>query len=82
MVRVSTFGPKSYWEENSLHKADEAIFNSGYCLTIHLFIKLKMNQYFSKYRNAWIDFATPPTPGQISEMKKHKYRLIIDGVKI
>lgn len=41
-----------------------------------------MNQYFSKWRNEWVDFKNPPTPGQISEMKKHNYRLIIDGVQI
>ena len=40
-----------------------------------------MNQYFSKYRNAWIDFATPPTPGQIQQLKKYKYRLILDGIE-
>jgi len=39
------------------------------------------NAYFSKWRNAWIEFQSPPTPGQISEMKKYQYRLIIDGIE-
>ena len=41
-----------------------------------------MNQYFSKWRNAWIDFPQPPTQGQIREMLKFKYRLIINGIEL
>lgn len=39
------------------------------------------NAYFSKWRKAWIEFPSPPTPGQVSEMKKYGYRLTIDGVE-
>lgn len=39
-------------------------------------------QYFSKYRNAWIDFQSHPTPGQIREMKKYFYRVKINGKEI
>ena len=41
-----------------------------------------MNAYFSKWRNAWITFRHPPTPGQIMEMKKYRYRLMINGIEI
>jgi hypothetical protein len=41
-----------------------------------------MNQYFSKWRNAWIDFKNPPTPGEILSMKKYGYRLILNGIEI
>jgi len=40
-----------------------------------------MNQYFSKYRNPWVEFKTPPTPGQIAQLKKFQYRLILDGIE-
>jgi hypothetical protein len=39
------------------------------------------NAYYSKWRNAWIEFNTQPTPGQILSMKKYNYRLILDGVE-
>jgi len=41
-----------------------------------------MNAYFSKWRNAWITFTHPPTPGQIAEMKKYFYRIKINGIEI
>jgi hypothetical protein len=39
-------------------------------------------QYFSKYRNAWVDFHHPTTPGQIMEMKKYHYRIKVNGKEI
>lgn len=32
-------------------------------------------QYFSKWRNEWIDFEIEPTPGQLFELKKYYYQI-------
>jgi hypothetical protein len=30
-------------------------------------------QYFSKWRNEWVDFKNPPTKGQLFELSKYHY---------
>lgn len=32
-------------------------------------------QYFSKWRNEWIDFKNPPTRGEILSLLKYNYKL-------
>lgn len=32
-------------------------------------------QYFSKWRECWVDFNTPPTAGQLHELKKYHYQI-------
>lgn len=34
-----------------------------------------MMQYFSKWRNKWIDFNQPPTQGQLIQLKKYHYQI-------
>lgn len=36
---------------------------------------IKYTQYFSKWRNAWIEFGYDPTIGQVNEMLKYNYKL-------
>ncbi len=31
-------------------------------------------QYFSKWRNEWVDFLKRPTKGELEEMKKYYYQ--------
>jgi len=32
-------------------------------------------QYYSKWRNEWIDFNTPPTSGEIMHLREYFYEL-------
>lgn len=37
-------------------------------------------QYFSRWRQEWIDFRNPPTPGDFFELKKYHYQIRIKPV--
>lgn len=39
-------------------------------------------KYFSKYRNAWVPFKQKPTRGQLIELQKYNYRIMVDGSEI
>ena len=36
---------------------------------------MKTYQYFSKWRNEWADFKSPPTQGQLKQMESYKYQI-------
>lgn len=38
-------------------------------------------QYYSKWRNAWADFHTPPTRGELLSLARYHYRVLVDGVE-
>lgn len=40
-----------------------------------------MLTYFSKWRLVWVEFNTPPTPGELLSLRRYKYRVALDGVE-
>lgn len=41
----------------------------------------KQLQFFSKWRNEWIDFKTTPTPEEMKSYKEHEYKIREKKVK-
>lgn len=46
-------------------KKNEELWNEANSIT----------QYWSKWRNCWVDVKEPPTPGDILKMKEYHYLL-------
>lgn len=38
--------------------------------------------YFSKWRDAWIDFPRPPDRGELMALRKYHYRIAVDGKEV